>query len=94
MPIANPNAGHSHAGRDVASDNQGSEAGAGVTEVDPVCGMTVTVTPATRAATFDEKTFHFCSEKCQTKFKGDPWFYASGRAVGRKKAAPANVQYT
>ena len=94
MPIANPNAGHSHAGRDVASDNQGSEAGTDVTEVDPVCGMTVTVTPATRAATFDEKTFHFCSEKCQTKFKGDPWFYASGRAVGRKKAAPANVQYT
>ncbi|WP_394228142.1 copper-transporting P-type ATPase, partial [Paracoccus marcusii] len=37
---------------------------------------------------------HFCSEKCQTKFKVDPWFYASGRAAGQKKAAPANAQYT
>ncbi len=94
MPIANPHERHSHADSDIASGNNGSEARDGVTEVDPVCGMTVTMTPDTRAATFDDKAFHFCSEKCQTKFKGDPWFYASGRAAGRKKAAPANVQYT
>ncbi len=56
--------------------------------------MTVAVGSDTRHAEFEDKTFHFCSEKCQTKFEGDPWFYASGRAEGRKKAAPANVQYT
>ncbi|WMS45240.1 heavy metal translocating P-type ATPase (plasmid) [Acuticoccus sp. MNP-M23] len=61
---------------------------------DPVCGMTVAVGPDTRHAEFQDKTFHFCSEKCQTKFKDDPWFYASGHAAGHKKAAPANVQYT
>ncbi len=61
---------------------------------DPVCGMTVAVKPDGRHAEFGGETFHFCSEKCQTKFKGDPWFYASGRAGGRKKTAPANVQYT
>ncbi|SDD88561.1 heavy metal translocating P-type ATPase [Ruegeria marina] len=64
------------------------------TAKDPVCGMTVAIKPDGRHAEFHGETFHFCSEKCQTKFKADPWFYASGRASGQKKAAPANVQYT
>jgi len=61
---------------------------------DPVCGMTVAVKPDGRHAAFQGETFHFCSQKCETKFEADPWFYASGRAAGRKKAAPANSQYT
>jgi Cu+-exporting ATPase len=77
---------HQHAKSDIP---EGAE-----TAKDPVCGMTVEIEPDTRHAEFEDKTFHFCSEKCQTKFEGDPWFYASGRAEGRKKAAPANVQYT
>ncbi len=56
--------------------------------------MTVAIKPDGRRAEFKDETFHFCSEKCQTRFKADPWFYASGRAAGQKKAAPANVQYT
>ncbi|WP_415183848.1 heavy metal translocating P-type ATPase [Phaeovulum sp.] len=64
------------------------------TAKDPVCGMTVAVKPDGRHAEFQDETFHFCSEKCQAKFKADPWFYASGRAAGQKKAAPADVQYT
>ncbi len=64
------------------------------TAKDPVCGMTVAIGPETRHAEFEDEAFHFCSEKCQTKFNADPWFYASGRATGRKKAAPADVQYT
>jgi len=64
------------------------------TAKDPVCGMTVAIGPETRHAEFERKTFHFCSQKCETKFKADPWFYASGRAAGHKKAAPADVQYT
>ena len=77
---------HHHAAPDIP-------AGAN-TAKDPVCGMTVAVKPDGRHAEFQDETFHFCSEKCQTKFKADPWFYASGRAAGQKKAAPANVQYT
>ncbi|WP_054007722.1 heavy metal translocating P-type ATPase [Cypionkella psychrotolerans] len=77
---------HQHAKSDIPD---GAE-----TAKDPVCGMTVAVTPDTRHAQFQDKTFHFCSEKCQTKFKVDPWFYASGHAAGREKAAPANIQYT
>ncbi|MEO1911070.1 MAG: heavy metal translocating P-type ATPase [Paracoccus sp. (in: a-proteobacteria)] len=77
---------HQHAKTDIPA---GSE-----TAKDPVCGMTVAVKADERYATFEDKTFHFCSEKCQAKFKADPWFYASGRASGQKKAAPANAQYT
>jgi len=61
---------------------------------DPVCGMRVAVGPDTRRAEFGDQTFHFCSEKCQTAFKADPWHHASGRATGKTKAAPANVRYT
>lgn len=64
------------------------------TSKDPVCGMTVVIKPDTRHADFGDKSFHFCSGKCETKFNADPWFYASGRAEGRVKAAPANTQYT
>ncbi|WP_373504696.1 heavy metal translocating P-type ATPase [Aestuariivirga sp.] len=74
--------------------NTGPRLSAGPTAVDPVCGMTVTLKPETRSETFDGKSFHFCSGKCQTKFQADPWFYASGRAAGRKKSVPTNVQYT
>jgi Cu+-exporting ATPase len=64
------------------------------TAKDPVCGMTVAVEADGWHAEFQGTTFHFCSEKCRTKFNADPWFYASGRAAERKKAAPANVKYT
>ena len=77
---------HHHATPDIPAGTE--------TAKDPVCGMTVAVKPDGRHAAFQGETFHFCSEKCQTKFKEDPWFYASGRAAGQKKAAPANVQYT
>jgi Cu+-exporting ATPase len=64
------------------------------TTTDPVCGMTVAIGPETRNAIYQDQTFHFCSKKCQTKFKGDPWFYASGRAAGKPKADVAGTQYT
>ena len=64
------------------------------TATDPVCGMTVAIGPETRHAAFQDKTFHFCSEKCNMKFEADPWFYASGRAAGHEKPTPDDVQYT
>ena len=77
---------HDHAAPDIPT---GAD-----TAKDPVCGMTVAVKPDGRHAAFGGETFHFCSEECQTKFKEDPWFYATGRSVGRPKVAPADVQYT
>ncbi len=64
------------------------------TAKDPVCGMTVAMGAETRHADFQNTTYHFCSEKCETKFNADPWFYATGRAAGQKKVAPSDVQYT
>lgn len=55
---------HHHAASDIPSGTE--------TAKDPVCGMTVPVKPDGRHATFEGETFHFCSEKCQTKFKADP----------------------
>ena len=62
--------------------------------IDPVCGMTVTLKPDTRTEAFGGKSFHFCSDKCQTKFKADPWFYASGKAPAKGHAQAAAAQYT
>ena len=68
-------------------------AGAKTTQ-DPVCGMTVAIKADGHHASFDGEIFHFCSDKCQQKFKADPWFYASGRAARRKTATKNDVQYT
>jgi len=64
------------------------------TAIDPVCGMTVTLKPDTRTDRFGDADFHFCSGKCQTRFKADPWFYASGNAAKRGKVVASGVQYT
>ena len=64
------------------------------TAIDPVCGMTVTVKADTRTEGFGGTDYHFCSEKCQTKFKADPWFYTSGKAPAKGHAVAAAAQYT
>ena len=66
----------------------------GSADVDPVCGMTVTLKPDTRSETFDGKTYHFCSEKCQATFKADPPSYITCRPDQPVNTAPAEVQYT
>lgn len=92
MSKIDPHAGNVHFDAEMAGRHE--EPTAGPTAIDPVCGMTVSLKPETRTESFGGEDLHFCSSKCQTKFLADPWFYASGRAAGRKNAAPANVQYT
>ncbi len=65
-----------------------------LTAVDPVCGMTVTLKPDTRSDSYGAQSYHFCSENCQTKFKADPWFYASGKAGTNGHQVTAGAQYT
>jgi xanthine dehydrogenase accessory factor len=43
--------------------------------VDPVCGMTVTVGPASRALTLDDVTYYFCCDRCRATFESDPASY-------------------
>jgi P-type Cu+ transporter len=94
MSDTSQHSGHSHSGSLMMEGQKRSAVPTGPTAIDPVCGLTVTLKPDTRTETFQDKPFHFCSEKCRTKFKADPSFYASGHAAGQKKAAPANAQYT
>jgi len=92
MSTADPHRRHAHTDDEMPTHHDAPATGP--TTIDPVCGMTVSLKPDTRTESFGGKDFHFCSGKCQSKFQADPWFYTSGRAAGRKKAAPANVQYT
>jgi YHS domain-containing protein len=45
--------------------------------VDPVCGMTVTKEGAAGSATYQGKTYYFCSAACKTSFEKDPQKYLS-----------------
>ncbi len=40
--------------------------------VDPICGMTVAVTPSAVSATHDGVAYYFCSESCRGRFLADP----------------------
>lgn len=42
------------------------------TAIDPVCGMTVEVTPEARAATHDGQKYYFCGARCRDRFERDP----------------------
>ena len=84
---------HHHAAMD-EMPGEAVTAAAGATAIDPVCGMTVTLKPETRTESLGDKAFHFCSGKCQTRFKADPWFYASGNVARRGKVAAVAAQYT
>ena len=54
------------------------------TAIDPVCGMSVEVTQDTLSKDLEGETYYFCSDRCLTQFKTDPWLYAfSGGADGR-----------
>jgi xanthine dehydrogenase accessory factor len=43
--------------------------------VDPVCGMTVVVGPATESTTLNGVAFHFCCPGCRSRFEADPARY-------------------
>ena len=78
----------------MTQDTTDAAGSVGATAVDPVCGMTVTLNPATRHETFGAQTFHFCSGKCQAKFSADPWFYTNGKVRTKGHDAAGVAQYT
>ena len=45
-------------------------------DVDPVCGMVVNTSSA-NTATFEGKTYRFCSDSCRKKFAASPAAYAA-----------------
>ncbi|RWA77562.1 MAG: heavy metal translocating P-type ATPase [Mesorhizobium sp.] len=59
---------------------------------DPVCGMTVDTAAGKPTAEHGGRTFHFCSERCRTKFQAEPETYLTatdpvcGMSVDRASA--------
>ena len=64
---------HAHAG---AHGGGGSSPLAASKDVDPVCGMTVDRSSAS-TATFQGKTYYFCSDSCRRKFEASPAAYTA-----------------
>lgn len=73
--------------------NNGPQSGA-KTSTDPVCGMQVERGADARRRDYNGETYWFCSERCETKFDADPWFYASGNAEKDEREAGPGKQYT
>src|SRR5438046_8914533 len=46
---------------------------------DPVCGMTVDAANSQHRFEYSGETFHFCSERCRSKFGVDPAQYLTSR---------------
>src|SRR6516165_7587394 len=68
---------------------------AAATTVDSVCGMKVDPSTARHKIEHHGKIFYFCSERCRTKFVGDPAKYAHGTAQhAQLDDVPAGKMYT
>jgi len=61
---------------------------------DPVCGMQVNSATTPHHATHDGTTYHFCSDRCRTKFEADPAAYVASAAPRVEKRQPEGVIYT
>ena len=64
------------------------------TAIDPVCGMTVKLNAGKPSLDYQGTTYHFCSQRCHERFGADPWFYLSGHARNKPKAAKKATLYT
>jgi YHS domain-containing protein len=65
-------------------------------EIDPVCGMEVDPQSAAGQATYDGKTYYFCSLGCQQQFERSPATYvqrrmSGGRAESEEGSRPEEI---
>lgn len=62
--------------------------------IDPVCGMQIQATSDVRSHAYDGRTWYFCSERCQSRFVADPYYYASGHAKMLQNTPIQGTQWT
>jgi Cu+-exporting ATPase len=79
-------------GHDHPSHDHGHDAGHTAGARDPVCGMNVDPAKSPHRFDYRGKTFHFCSEGCQTKFAADPKAYLEKTVA--KADVPQGTIYT
>jgi xanthine dehydrogenase accessory factor len=63
---------------EIVAERRPVSAGEAASAVDPVCGMSVAISPATPSAELDGRRFWFCGEGCRDAFEADPSRYAAG----------------
>ena len=73
-------------------DQHGHVHTAAATARDPVCGMSVDLAAGKPTFSHHGETYHFCSERCRTKFAADPHAYLAGAPP--RVEAPADAVYT
>ena len=67
----------------------------GHTAIDPVCGMTVTIEPASLVAGHDGHPYYFCGPRCREKFVADPLKYLAPQSLSTDATAtPDAAQWT
>jgi len=59
-----------------------------VNEVDPVCGMALTLVEVVETSTLEGKTYGFCSKGCKETFEGNPKKYIENPVAGKSMSAP------
>ena len=59
--------------------------------IDPVCGMQVRVDDAPAQASFANKHYQFCSDRCRERFEANPERYTSGDAHPEEMSSPEPV---
>jgi Cu+-exporting ATPase len=64
------------------------------TAIDPVCGMTVKITPTTLHAEHDGKPYYFCNPRCREKFVAEPSRYATPERKPAQHDAAPGVKWT
>ncbi|MCB1625860.1 MAG: YHS domain-containing protein, partial [Pseudomonadales bacterium] len=68
------------------------------TAIDPVCGMTVRISPTALTATHQGERYYFCGAKCQTRFTAEPARFLGGDAANNAtlsgEAAAPGTQWT
>ena len=72
-----------------------THAHAGGAAIDPVCGMTVDPAKSPHRHSYGQRTYHFCSAGCRSKFAADPEKYLHGAAPGpAAEAVPEGTIFT
>ncbi|MCB1355302.1 MAG: heavy metal translocating P-type ATPase [Maritimibacter sp.] len=68
---------HTH-GHHEASQNPREQGASKKIAKDPVCGMNVEIAGNPLVVELGGEKYHFCSNRCLSQFKTDPWLYAWG----------------
>jgi Cu+-exporting ATPase len=64
------------------------------TAIDPVCGMTVKITPKALHAEHAGKNYYFCNPRCRDKFIAEPSRYAAPEQKPAQPQATPGVKWT